>query len=699
MRKPIQSLFVLAGILSAQPAAAALTDSEKAQIQSYVQKAAIGNAGRVRALVARPDNLRGEGAAPLAAGYGAVPFDEARAKFTREILLGPGSTAARSDIAPLVVNALLARADAALRAMPASGTGPKVDALAAELVRIHRFVAESIANAGHPPADGHDVAAGFRDDSLEAIVKSYRTHFERHADELKSGKRISAVMVPVRAQASLAVIDLARGILQRHEVADLLGLTGSRRALFERHGTLVEDGGTASESRLATALRLVEAAPRALDSVELLVISKAPLSGVVGRGRRVEARVPLGAAAATGTELPLWPVDMAPSRPDRELAEVAYAAAWIATRGAFAAQPKLRQLAAEVATSAQRSGENAYLTVDLPGSVLRPEGSEATGVPGVSPEQLVAHALRLVLLDAPRALELALYRKTEGRDEPLAAFVLALSVLEAQSATPQELTVGKTKDDGSVEAVALKDVAAIGGIVNALKIDDRKIEVALSSSGRVGRATVDGAAPKLSQLPFVRLVAKDKGPWDVGKLHFEVLGGAPLGLVVDDGRFLLQAPPKSDGFEAVVTGDAKRDQVVHATVKPSGRGGGLLVRGQPGKQSYDGIGILISGGATPTATLLLVDGKGKASQLQPPVSLESAPDGYAVSLQVKDQSVHAVVGDKKLDATLTRAAGTGRRGLFVVADGGVEVAGYGDGPLKPSKKKKKKAAGGAKKAK
>jgi len=698
MRKPILSAFVLAGILSAQPASAALTDSEKAQIQSFVQKAAIGNAGRVRSLVARPDNLGDEGAAPLAAGYGAVPFDEAREKFTREILLGPGSTASRSDIAPMVVQALLGRADAAMRALPASDADPKATAAAAELVRIHRFVTQTIANAGHPPADGHDVAAGFRDDSLKALVDAYRAHFERHADELRFGKRVGAALVPVRAQASLAVVDLARGIVQRHEVADLLGLTGSRRALFERHGTLVEDGGTASEERLAAAIRLLESAPKALDGVELCVISKATANGVAGRGRMAQALVTLGSAPGTPSELALWPEDVAPSRPDRELGEVAYTAAWIATRAAFSAQPKLRDLATRVAASAQRAGPSAFLSADLPASVLRPEGTEATSFQGISPEQLVAHALRLVLLDAPRALDLALYRKSEGRDEPLAAFALALSVLSADAATPAEIAVGKTQDDGSVEAIALKDVAADGGVVSKLSIEGHVLALSLSPSGQVEKVTLDGSMPKLSQLASIRLVPKDKGPWTVGKLHFEVLGGAPLGLVVDDGRFLLKAPPKSDGFEAVVTGDANQDQIIHATLKPSGRGGGLLVRGQPGTTSYDGIGILISGEAKPTATLILVDGKGKASELAAPVSLEPAPDGYAVSLQVKDQALHAVVGDEKLDAQLSRAAGTGRRGLFVVANGGLEVRGYGDGPLKPSKKtKKKNPAGGAKK--
>jgi hypothetical protein len=698
MRKPIVSAFVLAAILSAQPAAAALTDSEKAQIQSFVQKAAIGNAGRVRALVARPDNLGDEGAAPLAAGYGAVPFDEAREKFTREILMGPGSTASRSDIAPMVVGALLGRADAAMRAMPASDTDPKATAVAAELVRIHRFVTEAIANAGHPPADGHDVAAGFRDDSLKALVDLYRGHFERHADELKSGKRVGAALVPVRAQASLAVIDLARGIVQRHEVADLLGLSGSRRALFERHGTLVEDGGTASEERLARALQLLESAPKALDGLQLCVISKAPVGGVTGRGRKAQALVTLGSAPAAGSELGLWPEDVSPSRPDRELGEVAYTTAWIATRAAFAAQPKLRDLATRVVASAQRMGPSAFLSADLPASVLRPEGADATGFQGISPEQLVAHALRLVLLDAPRALDLALYRQSEGRDEPLAAFALALSVLSAESATPAELAVGKTGADGNVDALALKDVTRDGGVVSKLSIDGKTLELALSAAGRVEKATLDGKAPKLSQLVSVRLVPKDKGPWTVGKLHFEVLGGAPLGLVVDDGRFLLRAPPKSDGFEAVVTGDASQDQLVHATLKPSGRGGGLLVRGQPGTTSYDGIGVLVAGDAKPVATLILVDGKGKATELSKPVSLDPAPDGHAVSLQVKDLEVHAIVGGKKLDAQLSRAAGTGRRGLFVVADGGLEVSDYADGPLKPAKKTKMKAAaGGAKK--
>jgi len=689
--------------LSAMPAAAALTDGEKAQIQGFVRGAELGNAPRVRALIARPENAAGEATAPLSAGYGAVPFDDAREKFTRELLLGAGSLPSRSAVAPLLTEALLARAAAALKAMPAAETGAdaaKAARLAAEIVRIHRFITEAIANAGSPPPDGHDVSAGFRDDAFKAMLEAYRRHLEALSAFIGYGKPLSPSLVPVRAQASLAVVDLARGVLPRHEVAALLGLTGERRSVFERHGALLEDGGTASETRLVEAVRYAQVAPRALDGLGLWLISKAPAVGLSGRRPHATARVTLGSKGASGTEDTLWPDDITPSRPDRELSEVAYSAAWITTRSAFASKPRLREIAQRIAERAARTGRAGYLSVDLPGTVLRDPGAENAGAVGASPELFTAHALRLLLVDAPRALDLALLRSTQGRDEPLAALVLALSVLHEGSGLAPDLMLSRTKADGELERHALVGLKNENSLVSAFQLGETKVEVTLLSEGRIDKVQVDGAAPKLSKLASARLVPTAKGPWQWAGQRLEVLSGEPLGLVVDDGRLILGAPPKSAGFEAVVTGEVSSDQAVHAQVKVSGRGGGLLVRGQAGTTSYDGIGLLVTEQPSPSATLVLVDGKSKAVELAPPVPLPPAgPDGYALSLQVKGQKVTAVVDDKTLNATLTRGVGTGRYGMILVAGGQLEAKGLAKGALKPTKPKPKKSEPASKKAK
>lgn len=689
MRKAGWAL-VFSALVLAQPAHAALTDSEKAQVSGFIRSGELKNAARIRALVARPDLAVDEAAAPLSAGFAAVPFDPKREMLAREILLGPGSAAARSELTPALVRALLARASSAYAAMPASESGPeasKADRLAAETVAIHRFVTDVIANAGRPPVDGHDASAGIRDDALKSCIEAYRAHFERHAAILRPGSKLSPSLVPVRAQASLAVVDLSRGLLQRHEVSALLGLGGVRKAAFERHGTLVEDGGSATDERLAEVIRFLDLAPRAATELGLWLVSKAPVRGLGSRAGRVGARVSLGSSRGAPTAAALWPEDVIPSRPDRELGEVAYSAAWFITRAAFKAKPQLAKTAAQIATRAGRAGAPGQLAVDLDASVLPVPGTVGPGSQASSAELFAVHSLRLLLLDAPRALELALSRAVQGRDEPLAAFVLGASLLAATGGSADEVWVSRTDPGGAVSADKLTGVKLTNDLLSAFELDSKKVEVSLGSDGQVDKLQVDGAAPRLSMLRRVRFVPKAGDAWQVGGQRWEKISGAPRGLAVDDGRFVLGAAEPSDGFDAVVTGDDATDVTVHAHLSVKGRGGGLVVRAQAGQKSYDGVALLVTAEPSPQATLVLVDGKGKATELAPPVALPAPGEaGYLAVLSVKGQKVSASVDGKKLEAKLTRGVGSGRVGLVVPAAGTVEVTGFARGAPKPEKK-------------
>lgn len=694
-------MFLTACLLCAPLSArAALTDSEKAQVRGFVQKGKVGNAARIRALVARPDLSADEAAEPLSAGYAAVPFDDAREKLTRELLLGPGSLAARSELAVPVVRALLARASRALGSMPALEVGSeavKTDVLAREVVRIHRFVADVLANAGHPPADGHDAAQGIRDDTLGKLVDLYRAHVESHATLFGPGQKLSPSLVPVRVQAALTLIDLARGIRQRREVSKMLGLGGVKQELFERHGVWIEDGGAASDARLTRAVRFVSSSPRATEGLGAWLIHKAPASGLGARGAIVRASVTLGSAAGKPTETQLFTDDVEPAAADRELAEVAFSAALIVARSAMRREPAYATTAQRIAERALRASASGELARELGASVLVPEGATASTYQGVSAPLYAAHSLQLLMLDAPRALDSAAARALSGRDEPLAQFALALSLLAATSGSADEVEVGVTEADGSVTPKRVTGIRLSGGLVSAFELDGRKVELALSTDGKVDRLRIDGQEPRLSKLPRARLVPKAADSWLLGDTRWEKLGGAPLGLAVDDGRFVLAAAEGSDGFDAVVTGAPGKDQTVHATVRVKGRGGGLLLRGQPGDKSYDGVALLLSA-SPPKATLVLVDGKGKAIELSPAVELGApGPEGFVVSLGVRGPKVSGLVDGKKLEAKLNRGAGSGRPGLMVVAGGHIEVSGFGPGPAAAPKARDKRPASGEKK--
>jgi hypothetical protein len=141
---------------------------------------------------------------------------------------------------------------------------------------------------------------------------------------------------------------------------------------------------------------------------------------------------------------------------------------------------------------------------------------------------------------------------------------------------------------------------------------------------------------------------------------------------------------RHDDYELKYDGDGKVSAVLVAGAPP--RLGSIRFAR---KDSYAGIVLLVSGAPNPKATLVWVDGEAQASELAPPVALPSDPAGHRVSLSVRGQVVSAVVGDKKLEAKLTRPAGKGRIGLVTAHSGRIEVDGFGPGPTAPPKPKAK----------
>src|SRR6185369_9340450 len=91
---------------------------------------------------------------------------------------------------------------------------------AEEALSIHAYVDRKIANAGKPAADGHDLSAGIRDDALKAAAMLYKDHLAAHDAGLRTPGRVSPEILRLRVQASLALIDLGRGIVGRHEIAE-----------------------------------------------------------------------------------------------------------------------------------------------------------------------------------------------------------------------------------------------------------------------------------------------------------------------------------------------------------------------------------------------------------------------------------------------------------------------------------------------
>lgn len=662
------SLLILFALVP-RPALAALTDSEKAVIRTFIVKGDADAAPRVRALVGRPDLDSTEIAAALRPGIAEAPFDEKHERFMDALLFGQGSAASRSTLVPAVVEGLLRKASAGLADVPldpAARVQPKARKTSDELLAVHAYVDRRIANAGKPPADGHDPAVGIRDDALAAAAHLYKDYLSAHAQALGAQGRVAPEMLRLRLQASLSLVDLGAGIVPRHELSQWLGLTGERRAVFERTGIFVDaDGGP--DARVAAAIKMLESAGPATDGLSAWVISKASPAGVVARGVVARAGATLGEAMHPVDGSSIWPPEVKPSSPDAALAAVATSAAGLATSRVLSRSPVLSERARVAAEHAARAGAPGYLSpalarMSLPGALGQPAAAP-------SPALTLAGAVELLLLDGTRAIEVALIRAGEGRPEPLEQLALALTVLAGEGG---RLTLGAAREGGGVEPVQATDVKLADGLVSTFAFSGRRYTVVADKDG-VFSARIDGAIPKLTQLPDFRERAVAGTTFRANGVDYELLFGEPRAAGLDDGRLVLEG--SKTGFDAIVTGPVGTDQEVAAVIRPTGTGGGLLARGRPGDASYEGVGVLLETDAK-RVRLLRFDGRAKAAELASPMPLPPmSPKGYIVSLKVEGDQVTAKVDGRVISGRL-RVVGEiepGRVGLAVRADARLDV--------------------------
>jgi hypothetical protein len=674
MKKLAAAVLALVTIVPGM-ALAALTASEKAVVRTFVRKGVLDTAPRVRALVGRPDLAPEEVAEPLRAAYAEAPFDPAHRRFTEALLFGQGSAASRNTLVPAVVEGLLARAATRMGDVPievGAHVGPHERAAVDELLAIHAFVDTRIANAGAPPPEGHDSAQAIRDDALRAVVGLYKNHLIAHERWIKAPGLVSPELGRVRAQASLALVDLGRGVVGRHELSDALGLAGARRGAFERNGLLVETSGTAADARVAEMVRLLESVPHATDGMSLWLLSKASSAGLVARGRIVRAGVVLTDALRP---LPrLWPEEVTPSFPDAALATAAASIADVATAHSFAAEPALRDRARVAAEHAAAAGVQGYLAPSVPKMPLE----EASGAPAAPPtgDRVVAGAAELLLLDGPRALDLAAIRASEGRPEPLEQLALALTVLSGDA---QQFSLGRTRADGALEAVPFTKVKRTDGLLSEGIVSGKRYTILPNQAGVFGMA-IDGASPKLTTLPSYQERTTAGDAWTASGVDYQRLFGEPRAAGLDDGRLVLEG--QKGGFDSIVTGEEGTDVKVSALVYPVGSGGGLLARATAGESSFVGVALMLD--VDPArARLLLANGKGKAIELAPPVALPKMPDdGYPVSLETIGHKVTAKIGTVTLSATLPGDAAPGRVGFTARAQGRLDVRKVSIAPAK-----------------
>jgi hypothetical protein len=647
-------------------AAAALTSSEKGQIRDFVASARAENAVRARALVARTDLTAEESITALSEAVAPVPFTDQRAVFLRELTFGVSSAASRPLLAHAVTRAMLLRADAVFQRY-VGGLDHEPRAIA-ELIAIYAFLDGTIANAGRPTFAAHDASAGISAAAYDDCSKVLRDHVERNARWLKGDGVVAETLGRVRAQAQAALLDmLPDGITRRVDAADRLGLQGARRQILTEWGILLADAGKLDD---AAAVRVHDSLGRLPGArVDLEVVYAGEDRGPL-RARGIVAFVGGGSSDASpfGEELTPTKVDPATSTIVQDLVV-------LAVRRALDNRGELRLQAEHDAAATQSD----------PGKML--------GKPRApSVDHVVGAAAYLLVVDVPRALDLAFVRAVGGRPESAALLSDAIGALAAFPAASSDAASGLSlelgKGTGSTKVTAIR--LAPNGTALGFTLEGHTWAISRSApSFTVTGITRDAQVLSLGHLATARTPLRDTAPWTEGALSFTKLRGAPrAGIVPPLAKGgaptvkLVGSAPK--GYDAIGTTAPGEDFVLEGDLTVSGGPGGLALRATNGRDAVRGAMLVVTPGGG--AALVTTDESGNESPLAAPI--EPAPQSPVhVKITVKGTKLEAIVGTKTLSATLPATLAKGEIGLVAKRGASVDLAGFAlSGAGAPKKK-------------
>lgn len=642
----IVSLAALAA--GAKESRAALTSSEKAQLRDFVASARIENAGRVRTLVARTDHTEAESIAALVEAVTPVPWTPERAAFVKEVVFGGASAPSRPLLAGATTNALLARADSIYQKFT-GGLDHEPKAVS-ELIAIYSFLDAEIANA--PKQSGIPVA------SYEAASKAMRDHVEKNPRWLKGDGAIAESGGRVRAQGQTLLFDLLpEGTTRKIDAADRLGLKGSRRQILSDWGILLEDAGKIDEAKAAAIRAVLARLPGAREGVEVIFAGE-------DRGGQLRARGNIVYVGAPGADAYPFDNDVSAGTHDAPVSGITLDLSVLAARRALDKNLDLGKQSVADAAAAQLD----------PKKVLgRPRG------PGV--DQVIGAAIHLLMIDAPRAMDLAFMRHVDGRRESAALLSDALGALAVFSPTPSQIDLAKP-----FTAVKLAPSGAVVGFTadgKAWAVDRG------GANGTVTKVTRDGAPVTLGHLSTARTPTHEGMSWSDGGYTFTKMRGSPhVGLASSGekgaGLTVKLVGTGTKGYDAAGTIPPDQDYVVEGDVKVIGAAGGIAIRAVQGRDAVRGAVLVFIPGAGGRTMLASSDDAGAESLIGQPIDPTPAMPIH-VKITVQSTKVEAVVGTTTIKGTLP--AGLTKGEVAVIAKKGaiVEVTGF---LIKSSIKKK-----------
>ncbi len=605
---------------AAANASATLTPSEQVVVKEFVASAQVQNAQKVRALVARPDLTPEESESAMQGALEMVAFTDARAAFLREVLFGGASAPSRNVLALATVQALVARADAVVTRYDADLD--KQAAALIELSKIYGFVGAEIANArapgSAPRSQGHDPQVSISNATYDACAQALGNHAGRHPKWLKADVTLAADVSRARAQLELATVDMVSDTATRRiDAADRVGLTGSRRAFLTELGVLVLDSGAATDARIDRVRAALLRLPGARADVSAIAFGdEHPV--LRARGVIVGTKTDLSTTTAAAD----WFSDeVDPSTLDAPVAELSRELSRIAVKRALENRSELRLAATRDVHS---------LGTDLARAIGKPAD--------LLLENVLAAAVSTLVIDAPRAIDLAMARMVAGKPESLAILSDALGVLAAFGATGDGLSfaLGQPRADGSTETLQASNVRLLSdGTVSAFSLAGARWEITRGDTSAVTGVKKDNQPITLAMLPRARVPVAGAASWSGSGLVLARLVGAPSAGIGGASRLRVAATTDFDAASMPAPGD---DVAFEGTARVTGTAL-VLVRGISTKTGIRGVGFEIG---PSTVTVRAVDDT-SSIDLAPPLPL---PADGTIKLKIALKGTHfeATVG-------------------------------------------------------
>jgi hypothetical protein len=639
-------------LLSSSSASAALTSSEKGQIKDFVNTARAENANKVRSLVARTDLTPEESTSVLTDALVAVPWSDQRGAFLKELVFGGASAASRPVLTLATVKAVVARAESIYQRY-VGGLDHETRARD-ELLAIYGWLDATIANAGKPTTQSHDAAAGIPAATYDDCSKVIAQHIEQNARWLKGDGVVPDTIGRVRAQAQVALVDmLPDGLTRRVDAADRLALKGARRKMLTDWGILFADAGKVDEAKGERTRQILTRLPGARTDLALVYAGE-------DRGGPIRARGGV-VYVVPGTEKYPFVDETAPGTYDPTTSAIAHDLAVVAAKRALDNRPELKAQSERDANAA--SG-------DLGRLLGRPRAP--------SVDHVLGGAIHALLIDAPKAIDLATARAIGSRPETGALLSDAIGALAAfaedKDAKGPKLDVGKSGGFINLSTIRL----APNGVAVAFNVDGHSWTIDRASpSYQVMGLRRDGAVIAVGQLGSVKALPREGSQWAESGYTFVKLRGAPR-VAISSGADKATGPNVkllgggTEGFDVVTATPPGQDYTIEGELVVQDGAGGLAFRTQSTKKGFRGGLLVVTPGGT--TTLSVLDDSGETNLTAP---ISPSPSGSVpVKISLAGKNVEATVGKATLKGTLPDSMGSGDVALIAKRNASVEVSGF-----------------------